>query len=197
MEEDKQCLLVIMGATPEGKKELVGFTNGYRESTQSWRELLFDLKAKGLCVPPKLAVGDGAMGFWGALDQVFPTTRQQRCWLHKTFNILDKLPKSLQSKAKADVHNIWMAETKEEAGKAFGVPMIIRGSLERLTPVLMTALVSAFALIPLLIGADQPGKEILHPVSTVIFGGLISSTLLDTILTPILFWKYGKMSLLA
>ena len=119
MEEDKQCLLVIMGATPEGKKELVGFTNGYRESTQSWRELLLDLKAKGLCVPPKLAVGDGAMGFWGALDQVFPTTRQQRCWLHKTFNILDKLPKSLQSKAKADVHNIWMAETKEEAGKAF------------------------------------------------------------------------------
>lgn len=119
MEEDKQCLLVIMGATPEGKKELVGFTNGYRESTQSWRELLFDLKAKGLCVPPKLAVGDGAMGFWGALDQVFPTTRQQRCWLHKTFNILDKLPKSLQSKAKADVHNIWMAETKEDAGKAF------------------------------------------------------------------------------
>ncbi len=85
----------------------------------------------------------------------------------------------------------------QHEGEAFGVPMIIRGSLERLTPVLMTDLVSAFALIPLLIGADQPGKEILHPVSTVIFGGLISSTLLDTILTPILFWKYGKMSLLA
>lgn len=119
MEEDKQCLLVIMGATPEGKKELVGFTNGYRESTQSWRELLLDLKAKGLSVPPKLAVGDGAMGFWGALDQVFPTTRQQRCWLHKTFNVLDKLPKSLQSKAKSDVHNIWMAETKKDASKAF------------------------------------------------------------------------------
>jgi putative transposase len=119
MEEDKQCLLVIMGATPQGKKELVGFTNGYRESTQSWRELLLDLKAKGLCIPPKLAVGDGAMGFWGALDQVFPTTRQQRCWLHKTFNILDKMPKSLQSKAKADIHNIWMAETKVDASKAF------------------------------------------------------------------------------
>ena len=119
MEDDKQCLLVIMGATPEGKKELVGFTNGYRESTQSWSELLLDLKAKGLCVPPLLAVGDGAMGFWGALDQVFPTTRHQRCWVHKTANSLNNLPKSLQSKAKADIHNIWMAETKEEAETAF------------------------------------------------------------------------------
>lgn len=121
MEDDKQCLLVIMGATPEGKKELVGFTNGYRESTQSWSELLLDLKAKGLCVPPLLAVGDGAMGFWGALDQVFPTTRHQRCWVHKTANILNNLPKSLQSKAKADIHNIWMAETKEEAETAFDI----------------------------------------------------------------------------
>jgi len=119
LEDEKQCLLVIMGATPEGKKELVGFTNGYRESTQSWRELLLDLKTKGLSVPPLLAVGDGAMGFWGALDQVFPTTRQQRCWVHKTANILNNLPKSLQSKAKGDIHNIWMAETKEEAETAF------------------------------------------------------------------------------
>ena len=119
MEEDKQCMLVIIGATPEGKKELVGFLDGYRESTQSWRELLLDLKARGLCVPPKLAIGDGAMGFWGALEEVWPQTRDQRCWVHKTANILNKMPKSIQSKAKQDIHNIWMAETKEDADKAF------------------------------------------------------------------------------
>jgi putative transposase len=119
MEDDKQCILVIIGATPEGKKELVGFLDGYRESTQSWRELLLDLKARGLTVPPKLAVGDGAMGFWGALEEVWPQTPNQRCWVHKTANILNKMPKSIQSKAKQDIHNIWMAETKEEANKAF------------------------------------------------------------------------------
>jgi transposase-like protein len=119
MEDDRQCILVIIGATPEGKKELVGFLDGYRESTQSWRELLLDLKARGLSVPPKLAIGDGAMGFWAALEEVWPQTAQQRCWVHKTANVLNKMPKSLHKKAKEDLHNIWMAETKEDSNKAF------------------------------------------------------------------------------
>jgi putative transposase len=119
MEDDKQCILVIIGATPEGKKELVGFLDGYRESTQSWRELLLDLKARGLSIPPKLAIGDGAMGFWGALEEVWSQTAHQRCWVHKTANVLNKMPKSLHKKAKQDLHNIWMAETKQEANKAF------------------------------------------------------------------------------
>ena len=93
----------------------------YRESTQSWRELLVDLKARGLTVSPKLAIGDGAMGFWGALEEIWPETRQQRCWVHKTANILNKMPKSIQSKAKQDIHNIWMAENKEDAIKAFNL----------------------------------------------------------------------------
>lgn len=119
LEQEKQCILVIIGATPEGKKELVGFMDGYRESTQSWHELLVDLKARGLSVPALLAIGDGGMGFWKALEKVFPETRIQRCWVHKTVNVLNKLPKSLQKKAKADLHNIWMAESKKEANKAF------------------------------------------------------------------------------
>jgi putative transposase len=119
MEHEKQCMLVIIGATPEGKKELLGFTDGYRESTQSWLELLLDLKGRGLSVSPQLAIGDGAMGFWGALEKAWPTTQHQRCWVHKTANILNKMPKSLQSKAKSDLHNIWMTESKEEADKAF------------------------------------------------------------------------------
>jgi putative transposase len=118
-EPDSQCMLVIIGATPEGKKELVGFTDGYRESTQSWRELLLDLKARGLVKVPALAVGDGAMGFWAAMREVFPTTAQQRCWVHKTANVLNTLPKSVQPKAKADLHNIWMAETRGQADVAF------------------------------------------------------------------------------
>jgi putative transposase len=119
MDDDKQCILVIIGATPEGKKELVGFIDGYRESAQSWGELLLDLKARGLSIPPKLAIGDGALGFWKALEKVWPQTNQQRCWFHKSGNVLNKLPKSLQSKATADLHNIWMAETKEDANVAF------------------------------------------------------------------------------
>jgi putative transposase len=119
MEQESQCMLVIIGATPEGKKELVGFTDGYRESTQSWRELLLDLKARGLNTPPKLAVGDGALGFWAALREVFPQTKEQRCWVHKTANVLNKMPKALQAKAKADLHEIWMAVSKADAGKAF------------------------------------------------------------------------------
>ena len=118
-EPDNQCMLVIIGATPEGKKELVGFTDGYRESTRSWRELLLDLKARGLAKMPSLAVGDGGMGFWAAMREVFPTTAQQRCWVHKTANVLNGLPKSVQAKAKTDLHNIWMAETRKSADKAF------------------------------------------------------------------------------
>jgi putative transposase len=121
MEQESQCMLVIIGATPEGKKELVGFTDGYRESTQSWRELLLDLKARGLKTPPKLAVGDGALGFWAALREVFPQTKEQRCWVHKTANVLNKMPKALQAKAKADLHEIWMAVSKADAGKAFNL----------------------------------------------------------------------------
>ena len=118
-EPDNQCMLVIIGATPEGRKELVGFTDGYRESTQSWRELLLDLKARGLAKMPSLAVGDGGMGLWAAMREVFPTTAQQRCWVHKTANVLNHLPKSVQAKAKTDLHNIWMAETRKNADKAF------------------------------------------------------------------------------
>jgi putative transposase len=119
MEHDKQCILVLIGATPEGRKELIGFQVGYRESAQSWHELLADLKARGLTVPPKLAIGDGALGFWKALEEEFGATRQQRCWVHKTMNVLNKLPKSMQPKAKADLKEIWMAEGRADAEKAF------------------------------------------------------------------------------
>jgi putative transposase len=119
MDPDKQCILVLIGATPEGKKELIGFQAGYRESAQSWRELLADLKARGLAVPPELAIGDGALGFWKALEEEFGATRQQRCWVHKTMNVLNKLPKSVQPKAKADLKEIWMAESRKDAEKAF------------------------------------------------------------------------------
>ncbi len=121
MEDDRQCMLVIIGATPEGKKELVGFIDGYRGSAQSWGELLVDLKTRGLVLPPKLAIGDGALGFWKALETSWPAVRQHRCWVHKTANILNKMPKSMQSKAKVDLHNIWMAESREEAEKAFAL----------------------------------------------------------------------------
>jgi len=119
MEEEKHCVLVIIGALPDGTKELVAIWDGYRESEQSWMELLLDLKNRGLTKPPKLAVGDGALGFWNALRKVYGTTRIQRCWVHKTRNVLTKLPKSLHKKAKAHLQDIWMAETKAEAGKAF------------------------------------------------------------------------------
>ena len=118
-EPDSQCMLVIIGATPEGRKELNGFSDGYRESTQSWRELLLDLKARGLSKVPALAVGDGAMGFWAAMREVFPSTQQQRCWVHMTANVLNALPKSVQAKAKVDLHNIWMAETRKDANNAY------------------------------------------------------------------------------
>lgn len=120
LEDDAQCLLVIIGATPEGKKELIGLVDGVRESAQSWKELLLDLKRRGLVMGPELAVADGALGFWQAIEEVWPSTRGQRCWVHKTANVLNKLPKSLQAKAKRALHEIWMAETRTDAEAAFG-----------------------------------------------------------------------------
>ena len=119
LEEDRQCILVLMGATADGKKELIAMADGYRESEQSWKALLLDVKARGLKVDPKLATGDGALGFWKALKKVYPKTREQRCWVHKTANILDKLPKRLQPEAKQKLHDIWMADTREHANEAF------------------------------------------------------------------------------
>jgi transposase-like protein len=119
LEEDRQCILVLLGATAEGQKELIAIVDGYRESEQSWMELLLDAKSRGLLIDPKLAMGDGALGFWKALPKVFPTTRTQRCWVHKTANVLDKLPKRLQPRAKEAIHEIWMAETRVAAGQAF------------------------------------------------------------------------------
>ena len=119
LEDAAQCLLVIIGATPEGKKELVGLIDGVRESAQSWRELLLDLKRRGLAMPPELAVADGALGFWQAIEEVWPATRGQRCWVHKTANVLNKLPKSQLPKAKRSLQEIWMAETKKDALAAF------------------------------------------------------------------------------
>ena len=119
LEEDRQCILVVMGATPDGKKELVAVQDGLRESEQSWRELLLDLKARGLTELPKVAVGDGALGFWAALRKVFGETREQRCWVHKTANVLNELPKGKQGKAKKMLHDIWMAGTKADAERAF------------------------------------------------------------------------------
>ena len=115
----RQCLLVIIGVTPEGQKELVTIGDGLRESKQSWLDVLRDLAARGLGAGPLLAVGDGALGFWAALDEVFPETHRQRCWVHKTANVLNALPKSLQAKAKADLHEIWMAPTRAQAIAAF------------------------------------------------------------------------------
>ena len=117
--EEKQCLLVIIGATEDGKKELLALDNGLRESELSWQELLLDLKRRGLKVAPKLAIGDGALGFWNALSKVYDNTRWQRCWVHKTANVLNQLPKSLQAKAKEKLHQIWQAPDKAEAQTHF------------------------------------------------------------------------------
>jgi transposase-like protein len=119
LEDSAQCLLIIIGATPEGRKELVGLSDGIRESAQSWRELLLDLKRRGLSIGPELAVADGALGFWQAIEEVWPNTRGQRCWVHKTANVLNKLPNSQQPKAKRALQEIWMAETKTDALAAF------------------------------------------------------------------------------
>ena len=119
LEDARQCMLVVIGATKEGRKELVALSDGYRESEASWKELLLDLKERGLTVDPKLAIGDGALGFWKALPQVFGSTRTQRCWKHKTANVLNKLPKALQAKAKAELNDIWMAESRATAELAY------------------------------------------------------------------------------
>ena len=115
MEPQAECMLVLMGATPEGKKELIGFQTGMRESAQSWKELLVDLKARGLSISPQVAIGDGALGFWKAIDEAFPTTRHQRCWLHKTLNVLDKFPKSMHPNAHKDLREIWQSPDRAAA----------------------------------------------------------------------------------
>lgn len=117
--EERLCLLVIVGVTEHGRKELVAVEDGYRESEASWLEVLRGLQQRGLSTAAKLATGDGALGFWKALHKVFPDTRQQRCWVHKTANVLDKLPKSMQPKVKAALHEIYLAGTRESAHKAF------------------------------------------------------------------------------
>jgi putative transposase len=119
LEEDRQCILVLMGATADGKKELIAIADGFRESEQSWKALLLDCRARGLQIDPTLAIGDGALGFWKAVRQLWPNTREQRCWVHKTANVLDKLPRSQQPHAKEMLHAIWQAATRREADKAF------------------------------------------------------------------------------
>ena len=120
LDHDRQCILALIGADASGRKELLAVEDGYRESTQSWRELLVRLRDKnGLVLDPELATGDGALGFWQALHQVWPKTRQQRCWAHKTANVLNLLPKSLHGKAKPDLHSIYEAESRKAAEKAF------------------------------------------------------------------------------
>jgi transposase-like protein len=118
-EDDRLCLLVLIGVNEQGEKRLLALSDGYRESKASWLSLIQDLQARGLKMPPQLAIGDGALGFWAALDEAWPHTRCQRCWVHKTANVLNELPKSIQGKAKAGLHEIWMAETKAQAEKAF------------------------------------------------------------------------------
>lgn len=119
LEEARQCILVLIGATKDGRKELLAMSDGYRESDASWYELLLDLKERGLAVDPKLAIGDGSLGFWKALAKVYSNTRMQRCWKHKTANVLNKLPKGLQAKAKAELQEIWMAEDRTAAEQAY------------------------------------------------------------------------------
>jgi putative transposase len=118
MEANAECMLVLIGATPEGRKELVGFQTGVRESAQSWRELLVDIKRRGLEIAPDLAVGDGALGFWKAIEEIFPSTRHQRCWVHKTANVLNKVALSVQVNMKADLREIYGAPTRAEAEAA-------------------------------------------------------------------------------
>lgn len=117
--DDRLCLLVIIGVDEHGRKELLALSDGYRESAASWEEVLLELTQRGLKTPPKLAVGDGALGFWKAVGKLWPTTDQQRCWVHKTANVLEKLPKAMQPKVKDALHNIWQAESREDADKAW------------------------------------------------------------------------------
>ena len=121
MEDHGECMLVLIGATPEGKKELIGFQVGVRESAQSWRELLVEVKSRGLTIAPEIAVGDGALGFWKALDEVFPGTRHQRCWVHKTVNVLNKVPLSVQANMKKDLREVYLAPNRASAEVAIDV----------------------------------------------------------------------------
>ena len=121
MEDHGECMLVLIGATPEGKKDLIGFQVGVRESAQSWRELLIDVKQRGLQIAPEIAVGDGALGFWKALDEIFPGTRHQRCWVHKTVNVLDKVPLSVQANMKKDLREVYRAPNRASAEAAIDV----------------------------------------------------------------------------
>ncbi len=121
MEDHGECMLVLIGATPEGKKELIGFQVGVRESTQSWRELLVEAKSRGLKIAPEIAVGDGALGFWKALDEVFPATRHQRCWVHKTANVLNKVALSVQTNMKKDLREVYLAPNRASAEAAIDI----------------------------------------------------------------------------
>ena len=118
-EEDRACILVLLGATVDGRKEIIAIADGYRESAQSWASLRLDVKNRGLTIPPKLATADGALGFWPALEKVYPETRHQRCWVHKVRNVLSKLPKRWQGPAGDALRQIWMADTKVHADQAF------------------------------------------------------------------------------
>lgn len=119
LEENRPCLLVIIGALDDGTKEVVAIHDGHRESKESWKEVLHDMKRRGVSIAPSLAIGDGALGFWAALEEMFPSTRHQRCWVHKTANVLDKMAKSAQGNAKTLIHEMYMAPTKEKGLKAF------------------------------------------------------------------------------
>ncbi len=118
-QDDKLCLLVIMGSDSTGRKEVIGLTDGYRESEASWLELLEQLTEQGFTVPPEVAVGDGALGFWKAITKHWPTTKHQRCWVHKTANVLNKVPRAIQPKVKENLHDIWMSDSRTHAEKAF------------------------------------------------------------------------------
>ena len=119
LEEATQCILVVIGSTAEGKKELLALTDGFRESEESWKDVLRDLPRRGLTVETRRAIGDGALGFWKALPQVWGHTRTQRCWVHKTVKVLNQFPKHLQANAKSALHQIWMAATREHVQQAF------------------------------------------------------------------------------
>jgi len=121
LDDDRQCILIIIGAREDGTKEIVAIEDGFRESKESWQSLLRRLKRRGLKTGPKLAVGDGALGFWAAVREEYLDTKEQRCWVHKTSNVLDKMPKSLQSKAKSMLHDIYLAPTKKDADNAFDI----------------------------------------------------------------------------
>lgn len=121
LDNDRQCILVIIGVTADGQKEIIAVSDGFRESKESWKSVIREVKRLGLTMAPKLAIGDGALGFWAAVQEEFPETNHQLCWVHKTCNVLDKLPKSLQGKAKTMIHDIYLAPTKIDANNSFDV----------------------------------------------------------------------------